>query len=443
VNRLTTTDIWTLLIVAALTGCAAMLAAAETSLTRMSRARAMHLQEEQRRGAAQLLNLVEQPARFLNLVLLLLLVVQFTATALFTSVMDRIVGGGLGVAIAALVMTLITFIFAEVAPKTYAVQHTDRAALAIAPFVYVLTRLPVLGPLTRLLISIGNVVTPGKGLKSGPFVSEDEIKAMVDEAERDEVIEEEEREMIHSVFEFGDTILREVMVPRPDMVAVPRETSLQEVLELILRSGFSRIPVYDGTIDEVVGLAYAKDVLRRLHDGQADKPLTDILRPAQFMPESMRAAECLREMRRRKSHMVIVIDEYGGTSGLVTLEDLLEEIVGEIADEYDSEEPNIEPLPDGDYRVNARLDVDEVNELLEVQLPSTEWDSIGGLLFNLVGGVPREGQEVELQGLRLRAERVQGRRIAKVMITQASADGQPPNGRAVEPAAHEERVERS
>jgi CBS domain containing-hemolysin-like protein len=415
-NRLTTTDIWTLLIVAALTGCAAMLAAAETSLTRMSRARAMHLREEQRRGAAQLLNLVEQPARFLNLVLLLLLVVQFTATALFTSVMDRLVGGGLGVAIAALVMTLITFIFAEVAPKTYAVQHTDRAALAIAPFIYVLTRLPVLGPLTRLLISIGNVVTPGKGLKSGPFVSEDEIKAMVDEAERDEVIEEEEREMIHSIFEFGDTILREVMVPRPDMVAVPRETSLQEVLELILRSGFSRIPIYDGTIDEVVGLAYAKDVLRRLHDGQADKPLTDILRPAQFMPESMRAAECLREMRRRKSHMVIVIDEYGGTSGLVTLEDLLEEIVGEIADEYDSEEPNIEPLPDGDYRVNARLDVDEVNELLEVQLPSTEWDSIGGLLFNLVGGVPREGQEVELQGLRLRAERVQGRRIGRVRI---------------------------
>src|SRR4030095_3409862 len=377
-NGLTPTDLWTLLIVAALTGIAAMLAMAETSLTRMSRARAMHLHAEQRRGAAQLLSLVEQPARFLNLVLLLLLVVQFTATALFTSVMDRVVGGGLGVAIDALVMTLITFIFAEVAPKTYAVQHTDRAALAIARVVYVLPRLPVLGPLTRLLIAIGNVVTPGKGLKSGPFVSEDEIKAMVDEAERDEVIEEEEREMIHSVFEFGDTILREVMVPRPDMVAAPRETSLQDVLELILRTGYSRIPVFDGTIDEVAGLAYAKDVLRRLHDGQADKPLADIVRPAQF-----------------------------------TLKDLLEEIVGEIADEYDREEPNIEPLPDGDYRVNARLDVDEVNELLEVNLPSTEWDSIGGLLFNLVGGVPREGQEVELQGLRLRDERVQGRRSGR------------------------------
>jgi CBS domain containing-hemolysin-like protein len=425
VSPLTATDIWSLLAVVALTAVAAFLAAAETGLTRMSRARAMHLHEEQRRGSTQLLALVEQPARFLNLVLLLVLVVQFFATALFTSVMDRVVGGGLGVVTAATVMTIVTFICAEVAPKTYAVQHTDRAALFVAPFVYLLTRLPGLGPLTRLLIAIGNVVTPGKGLKSGPFVSEDEIKAMVDEAERDDVIEEEEREMIHSVFEFGDTILREVMVPRPDMVAVPLQTSLQEVLELILRSGFSRIPVYDGTIDEVVGLAYAKDVLRRLHDGQADKPLADILRQAPFMPESMRAAECLREMRRNKSHMVIVIDEYGGTSGLVTLEDLLEEIVGEITDEYDREEPNVEPLPDGDYRVNARLGIDEVNELLDVELPSTEWDSIGGLLFNLVGGVPREGQEVEFQGLRLRAERVQGRRIGRVRIHRLSPPEEP------------------
>jgi CBS domain containing-hemolysin-like protein len=432
-SRLTATDVWTLVLVVALTAIAAFLAAAETSLTRMSRARAAYLHEEGRRGAHRLLALVEQPARFLNLVLLLVLVVQFFATALFTSVMSRLVGGGLGVAIAATVMTILTFIFAEVAPKTYAVQQTDRAALTVAPFVYVLTRLPVLGPLTRLLIAIGNVVTPGKGLKSGPFVSEDEIKAMVDEAERDDVIEEEEREMIHSVFEFGDTILREVMVPRPDMVAVPVTTSLQEVLELMLRTGYSRIPVYQGDIDDVVGLAYAKDVLRRLHDGQADKPLADILRPATHMPESMKAAECLREMRRRKTHMVIVIDEYGGTAGLVTLEDLLEEIVGEIADEYDLDEPNVEPLPDGDYRVNARLGIDEVNELLDVELPATEWDTIGGLLFNVVGGVPRDGQEVEFQGLRLRAERVQGRRIGRVRIHRLG----PPEG--VEDAAAQAR----
>jgi len=409
-------DLWTIAAIVALTGVAAFLAAAETSLTRMGRIRAMHLVEEQRRGATQLLRLVEDPPRFLNLVLLLVLVVQFFATALATSVTQRLIGGGTGVVVAATAMTLLTFIFAEVAPKTFAVQHTDRVALSVAPFVYLLVRLPVLGPLTRLLIGIGNVVTPGKGLKTGPFLSEDELRAMVDEAEKEEVIEQEEREMIHSIFEFGDTILREVMVPRPDMVAVGAGRSLQEVLEVILRSGYSRIPVYQRDIDDIVGLAYAKDVLRSLHDGQVDKPLADILRPAPFMPESMRAADCLREMRKRKSHMVIVIDEYGGTSGLVTIEDLLEEIVGEIADEYDLEEPNIEPLPDGDYRVNARLGIDEVNELLDVELPATEWDTIGGLLFNLVGGVPRDGQQVEFQGLRLRAERVQGRRIGRVRI---------------------------
>lgn len=419
-----TGDVWTLVAVVLLIAVAAFLGMSETSITRTNRIRAMHLEEEDRRGARQLLALVEQPARSLNLILLLVLVVQFTATSLFTSVMERLVGGGLGVTIAVVVMTLLTFIFAEVVPKTFAVQHTDQAALAVAPLVYLLTRLPVLGPLTRLLIAVGNVVTPGKGLKAGPFVSEDELRAMVDEAEKEEVIEEEEREMIHSIFEFGDTIVREVMVPRPDMVVASADRSLQEVLELILRTGFSRIPVYRRDIDDIIGLAYAKDVLRSLRDGQTDKPLTEILRPAPFLPESMRAADCLREMRRRKSHMVIVIDEYGSTAGLVTIEDLLEEIVGEITDEYDREEPNVEPLPDGDYRVNARLGIDEVNELLAVELPSTEWDSIGGLLFNLIGDVPREGQEVDFQGLRLRAERVQGRRVTRVRIHRLTPEEQ-------------------
>ncbi len=415
-------DVWTLVAVGALTALAAFLAMSETALTRTNRIRAIHLDEEGRRGGRQLRALVEQPARSINLILLLLLVVQFTATALFSSVMERLIGGGLGVAVSAGFMTLLTFIFAEVAPKTYAIQQTDRAATLVAPFIYVLVRLPVLGPLTRLLIGVGNVITPGKGLKAGPFLSEDELRAMVDEAEKEEVIEQEEREMIHSIFEFGDTIVREVMVPRPDMVTVSAAMSLQQVLEVILRSGYSRIPVYQRDVDDIVGLAYAKDVLRSLHDGQVDKPLADILRPAPYMPESMKAADCLREMRRRKSHMVIVIDEYGGTSGLVTIEDLLEEIVGEIADEYDREEPNIEPLPDGDYRVNARLGIDEVNELLDVELPSTEWDSIGGLVFNLIGDVPREGQEVEFMGLRLRAERVQGRRVGRIRIHRDAAE---------------------
>ena len=433
--KLSPGDIWTLVAVVLLTGVAAFLAMSETAVTRTNRIRAIHLEEEGRRGARQLRELVENTARSLNLILFLVLVVQFAATSLFTSVLERLVGGGLGVALAAAIMTVVTFIFAEVAPKTYAVQHTDQAALRVAPVVWWLTRLPILGPLTRLLIGVGNVVTPGKGLKSGPFVSEDELRAIVDEAEREEVIEDEEREMIQSIFEFGDTVVREVMVPRPDMVVVPVNYSLEQVLEVILRTGYSRIPVYGRDIDDVVGLAYAKDVLRSLHDGQADKPLAEILRPAPVMPESMRAADCLREMRRRKSHMVIVIDEYGGTSGLVTIEDLLEEIVGEITDEYDREEPNVEPLPDGGWRVNARMSIDEVNELLDMELPATEWDSIGGLLLNLVGDVPKEGQQIEFQGLSLRAERVQGRRIGRVRINRLDR----PSGSENQQAAAEAR----
>jgi magnesium and cobalt exporter, CNNM family len=433
--KLSPGDIWTLVAVVLLTGVAAFLAMSETAVTRTNRIRALHLEEEGRRGARQLRELVENTARSLNLILFLVLVVQFAATSLFTSVLERLVGGGLGVALAAAIMTVVTFIFAEVAPKTYAVQHTDQAALRVAPVVWWLTRLPILGPLTRLLIGVGNVITPGKGLKSGPFVSEEELRAIVDEAEREEVIEDEEREMIQSIFEFGDTVVREVMVPRPDMVVVPVNCSLEQVLEVILRTGYSRIPVYGRDIDDVVGLAYAKDVLRSLHDGQADKPLAEILRPAPVMPESMRAADCLREMRRRKSHMVIVIDEYGGTSGLVTIEDLLEEIVGEITDEYDREEPNVEPLPDGGWRVNARMSIDEVNELLDMELPATEWDSIGGLLLNLVGDVPKEGQQIEFQGLSLRAERVQGRRIGRVRINRLDH----PSGSENQQAAAEAR----
>jgi CBS domain containing-hemolysin-like protein len=227
--------------------------------------------------------------------------------------------------------------------------------------------------------------------------------------------------MLQSVFEFGDTVVREVMVPRTDMVAVDAQRPLEDVLQVILRSGYSRIPVYDGDPDNVVGLAYAKDVLRLLNEGKADRPLTEILRQPPYMPESMRASDALREMRRRASHMAIVIDEYGGTAGLVTIEDLLEEIVGEIADEYDREEPNVEPLPDGSYRVNARLAIDEVNELLGAELPDTEWDTIGGLLINQVGDVPKEGQEVDFQGLRLRAERVQGHRVGRIRIRRLPA----------------------
>ena len=232
------------------------------------------------------------------------------------------------------------------------------------------------------------------------------------------VIEEDEKELIHSIFEFGDTIVREVMVPRPDIVAIEHDKSLRDVQDLVLRHGFSRIPVYDDDLDNVVGLVYAKDVLKALHQGRHDAPLRDVVRDAHYVPESKKVAELLKEMQQRKFHIALVTDEYGSVSGLVTLEDLLEELVGEIADEYDRVEPTMEPVGEGMLRVSGKVSIDEVNELLDVELPDEEWDTVGGLMLGLLGAIPAEGDEVRFADLQFKAERVQGRRIAKVLITR-------------------------
>jgi CBS domain containing-hemolysin-like protein len=287
-------------------------------------------------------------------------------------------------------------------------------ALALAPVVYWLARI-LRGP-TRLLIGLANVLLPGRGLRQGPFVSEEEIRSMAEVGSQEGAIEIEEKEMIHSIFEFGDTIVREVMTPQPDIVAVNATSTLDEVLDLVIRHGYSRIPVYAEDRDEIIGIVYAKDVLRELHSGQNGRSLRELARRAYFVPESKRVADLLREMQQEKVHVAIVVDEYGTIAGLVTLEDLLEEIVGEIADEYDREEPQVEPAGNGRYRVNARLPVDELNELLGAQLPNEEWDTVGGLIMGILGRLPIQGEEVEFEGLRFTAERVQGRRISKVLI---------------------------
>jgi CBS domain containing-hemolysin-like protein len=229
-------------------------------------------------------------------------------------------------------------------------------------------------------------------------------------------IEEDEKELIHSIFEFGDTIVREVMVPRPDIVMVPATATLDEVQDVVIRHGFSRIPVNGKGPEDIVGVVYAKDVLREIHRGKGERRLKDIMRKPYFVPESKKVSELLRDMQREKFHQALVVDEYGSLSGLVTLEDLLEEIVGEIEDEYDREEPNVEPVGENRLRVNARLPVDELNELLDVDLPNTEWDTVGGLVMGILGRVPARGEVVEFEGLRFTAERVQGRRISKILI---------------------------
>jgi magnesium and cobalt exporter, CNNM family len=392
---------------------AAVLAAAEVIVTRTNKVRAYHLEEEGRRGAASLVKIVENPAPYLSVLLFLLLAIHLTGTTIATVVAIRVIGD-IGEVVATAVMTVLLFVLAEVTPKTYAVLHTDRVGLRVAPLVVGLTR--VFGPLSQGLIKLANVIMPGRGLPEGPFVTEADIKAMAEVASDEEQIEEEEKELIHSIFEFGDTVVREVMTPQPDVVAIEESGSLDEVLDLVIRHGYSRIPVYRGSLDEIVGIVYAKDVLRELHAGRDGRTLRELARRAYFVPESKKVADLLREMQKEKVHVAIVVDEFGSVAGIVTLEDLLEEIVGEIADEYDREEPQVEPAGDGRFRVNARLPVDELNELLDTHLPNEEWDTVGGLMMGILGRLPTQGERVEFEGLRFTAERVQGRRIGKVLI---------------------------
>jgi CBS domain containing-hemolysin-like protein len=397
---------------------AAFMALAETSISRVSKVKAHHLADQGRPGAERLLRIVNDPAPFLNIVLLLTLVAHVTGTALATGLAVNKFGAS-GEAAAAAIMTLAIFIFAEVGPKTFAVVHTERAALLMARPVYWLGR--ALQPIGKLLLMIANAIIsplPGRTLPKGPFVTEDEIRHLVDVAEEEEEIEEEERELIHSIFEFGDTVVREVMVPRPDMITARADASLGEVLEIIIKAGYSRIPIYEGDLDNIVGVVYAKDVLKRIHESESNEELkaSALARAPLFVPELKKVAELLREMQQQRVHMAIVIDEYGGTAGLVTIEDLIEEIVGEIVDEYDQEEPLAEPIDDSTIRVDAKMSIDEVNELLDVELPDEEWDTVGGLLFGLMGRVPEEGETVRFDSLEFRTERVTGRRIQKVVI---------------------------
>jgi putative hemolysin len=409
-------------------------AASETAFVRMNRIRAIALEEEGNKRAHRLVAMLERPEQTLNVVLLMVLVSQLTSATLIGVLLEG-TAGTLGVVLGIVLQIVLFFVIGEVAPKTFAVQHTERAALALTPMLWFLTNFAPLRWLSSLLIGIANVVLPGRGLKQGPFVTEEDLRTMADVAASEDSIEREERRLIHSIFEFGDTVVREVMLPRPDMVAVDAEDTIEEAIERAIERGFSRLPVCEGhSTDEIIGLVYLKDLVRRARAGEGSNPARVAVRPAIFVPEQKRVAELLREMRTKQFHMAIVVDEHGGTSGLVTLEDLLEEIVGEIADEYDVEMPSVERLADGSLRVPGRTPVDEVSEALGTELPDEEWDTVGGLILNLLGHVPEEGETVRFQGLELRTERVQGRRIASVRISRLAHDESEPSDAVVDEA---------
>ena len=400
-----------------------LLALAEAAIWRMSRVRAHELLEEGRPGAKSLARIVADSAAYLSVTAFLRIVAETTTAVLITlAVVDAVDGFWSQVLIAIGVMALVSFVVVGVSPRTLGRQHSDQVALVASPFIVWLRR--VLGPLARVLVALGNAVTPGRGYRDGPFQSESELRDLVDLAGESSVIEAQERQMIHSVFELGDTVAREVMVPRTDMVTIDRTKSLRSAMSLFLRSGFSRIPVVGEGPDDVLGLLYFKDVARRVNaDSDASAlPVTVQMRPMHYVPESKPVDDLLREMQRDQSHFAVVVDEYGGTAGLITIEDIIEEIVGEIADEHDREAPGVEDLGDGRLRVPATLDIDDLAELFDVEIDEDEVDTVGGLIAKQIGRVPILGSHCEVAGLSLTAERMAGRRhrIATVIVERVS-----------------------
>ncbi len=389
-----------------------LIASAETALTRISRVRAEAAVRDGKRGAQRLHAIVADAPRYLNLLLLLRLSCEMVATVIATLLfIDLMDDQGWAYVAAAAVMIVVSYVIVGVMPRTLGRQHAEPIALASAPIVYGLTK--IFGPLPMLLSLLGNALTPGKGFREGPFTSEAELRDLVDLAEERRVIEPDEREMIHSVFELGDTLVREVMVPRTDMVYIERGKTLSQALSLGLRSGFSRVPVVGENEDDVIGIAYLKDIIRRVHESGEDggeERIESIMRPATYVPESKPIDQLLREMQAKQTHLAIVIDEYGGTAGLVTIEDVLEEIVGEITDEYDQEAPRVESMPDGALRVTARMPVDELAELFDTEIEVDDVETVGGLLAHALGRVPIAGSQAEVAGLQLTAESLAGRR---------------------------------
>jgi CBS domain containing-hemolysin-like protein len=400
-----------------------VLAAAETALNRISRVKAQALADSnESRSARALVRLVEHPERFINPLLVTVTVLQSGQTWLVARLADHWVSGVLGAIGIFALNIVIFFVVAESMPKTWAVLHTERAGLATARFTNLLVSFPPLRLVSRGLIWLTNVLLPGKGLKQGPFVSEQELLGIVGAAAADDVIEHDERELIESIIEFGDTVAREIMVPRPDMAIIPYESTVSQALDLAIDQGYSRLPVAGEKGDDVVGIAYTKDLIRAERTGDGDKSVHELLRTVHFVPENKPVRQLMREMQAGKFHLALVADEYGAISGLVTLEDCLEELVGEIVDEYDNETPDLVRLPNGEYMVDGRMSVSELNEILDLRIPDDDWDTIGGFVFNTLGHVPERGDSIDYDGWQFIADEVEGRRLRRLRVIVTAFD---------------------
>ena len=413
--------------------------AAEIALVSIRRSRVEQLVDEGNAGARRVRRLLEEPGRFLAVSQLGLTVIGFFASAYavvnLAEALQRILesvgmesGGakGLSLVVVTVVLALFTIIFAELVPKTLALANTERVAIALSLPIEFFAR--ALGPLIRLLTGVTAAITKlfGANVSNEAQITAEELRLIVERGGEQGVLEAEEEQMINSIIELGERRLHEVMVPRIAIVALPAAATLEEAIDKVVDEGHSRIPVYEETIDEVVGILYAKDLLPILKSGSGPRPaIRALLRPPVFVPESMTIDDLLHEFQRRKVHIAIVLDEYGGTAGLLTIEDLLEEIVGEIQDEYDTEEPMVVRLSDDEARVDGRADVDDLAELFDLNLEledADEYDTVGGLIYHRIGGVPSPGDQIDVNGLTLTVETTDGRRVGKVLVVRRRAD---------------------
>lgn len=398
----------------------AFFSGSETALFAANRLRMRQLSEEGNKRASLVVRLLEDPAKLLTTLLVGNNIVNVAVSVLTTALFVAWFGPERGTIFAIVLVTTVLLVIGEITPKTFAAKYADRLAQWVSvPIRWVGA---ALYPIIRVLSAVSYVLVRPLGGRvnlASPLVTEDEIRLLIKMGEEEGVIQEDEREMIHSIFEWGDTVAREVMTPRIDMVAVEDTTPLEQVLRIVLAEGHSRIPVFHETIDQIAGVLYVKDLLSHLKAGRLTVQAGELMRPAYFIPESKRLDEVFREMRRKKVHMAIVLDEYGGTAGLVTIEDLLEEIVGPILDEFDvDEEKQIETVDAHTTLVNGRMSVEEVNELLDLTLPVEDVDTIGGFVYRLLGHVPVQGEMVPFDGLDISVERVEGNRITKIRIAR-------------------------
>jgi putative hemolysin len=391
-----------------------------------------HLRESKEKTSKmkRVLTLLERPRRLLLTILIGNTIVNVgaaTVAALFTS--QCISAGRIGksgsLIIEIVIVTFIILIFSEVSPKIFAVKQPKRFALRVSLLLSATVK--VLFPVSFVFEKLSRGVSTLLGVKKEtPFADEEDLKTLFEVGEEDGALDRNEREMIHSIFEFSETIVKEVMIPRMDMISVEKNMSIDEVLTLVREKGHSRIPVYDEQIDTITGILFVKDLLPYMKGEREIPALVDLVRKPYFVPESKRIDELLRDFQKERIHMAVVVDEYGGTAGLVTLEDVIEEIVGEIRDEYDHEKPLVHQIDENAWLIDGKIDIEDLNETLGLQIPAEEeYESLGGFIFSLMGRIPQDKEEVRYKNLLLIVEKVHGQRISKVRLLRQKEERDP------------------